>query len=254
MTIYEPHFRRDKKNVPILSKDEINFFAERYVAEFQPDILCTPQPFDIEGFLEQYLKLTLDYQYLSHDGRYLGMTVFSNTDKVIVYQPERECAEYLRANHGTVIIDNTLLEMPLEHRYRFTLGHECGHWVFHRSFYGYDPYQLSLFDTDIPYLQCREVNACYLYDDTNGWDAERWMEWQADKFAAAILMPRTCIKTIFNSFPFPFSSASADAYRAVENVSATYNVSKQAAYLRLCDLEIIRKPDSALQYRQLSFL
>lgn len=250
--IYEPHFRKDKKNVPVLNKEEINFFAEKYAAEFQSDILHTPQPFNIDGFLEQYLELTLDYQYLSHDGRYLGMTVFNDTDKVVIYLPDQNCADYLHVDHGTVIIDNTLLEISQEHRYRFTLGHEGGHWVFHRAFYGYDPYQLSLFDTNTPFLKCREVNHCYLSCDTKSWDTGRWMEWQADKFSAAILMPVTSVKNMFAASQFPFSSA--DAYSAIREVSAVYNVSEQAAYLRLCDLGIVCKPDTNLQYHQLSFL
>lgn len=250
--IYEPHFRKNKKNVPILSKDEIDFFAERYASEFQPNILHEPQPFNIDGFLEQYLGLTLDYQYLSHDGSYLGMTVFNDTDKVIVFLPEQNRADYLHADHGTVIIDNSLLEFPQEHRYRFTMGHEGGHWVFHRAFYGYDPNQLSLFDLNVPYLKCREINSFYLSHNTKNWDESRWMEWQADKFAAAILMPATSVRNLFTGFQFPLTYA--DASHAIKNVSTTYNVSEQAAYLRLCDLDIIRKPNSDQQYRQLSFL
>ena len=63
---------------------------------------------DIEGFIEFYLGMTPDYQYLSHNGVYLGMTVFNDTNKVPVYDPATNRAEYISAKARTVIIDNRL--------------------------------------------------------------------------------------------------------------------------------------------------
>ena len=70
--------------VPILSKAEIDAIGERFVQDFQPEVLTNPSPVDIEGFIEFYLGMTPDYQYLSHNGVYLGMTVFNDTNKVPV--------------------------------------------------------------------------------------------------------------------------------------------------------------------------
>lgn len=165
--MYIPHFKKDHRNIPILSKDNINTISERYVVEFMPEILNCPQPLDIERFIESYLDLQLDYQYLSHDGRYLGMTVFNNTDKVVIYLPEVKQADYLHADQGTIIVDNSLLEINQEHCYRFTLGHESGHWVFHKSHFDYDPNQMTLFEINSPYLQCRSINQNYL-NEKNG--------------------------------------------------------------------------------------
>ena len=237
--MYIPHFRKSSQNVPILSGKEINDIAEKFILDFSPDLIHHPQEVNIEAFLECYLGLQLDYQYLSNDCRYLGMTVFNDTDKVIVYIPEFERAEYIHADHGTVIIDTNLLEEKQEHRYRFTLGHECGHWIFHRAYYGYDPYQLTLFELNTPYVQCREINGNYLDSNTKNWDSLRWMEWQADKFSAAILMPKTAVKCLLghnNTF-----NSSSDAYPAIRSVAQVFNVSMQAAYYRLCDLQVIAK-------------
>lgn len=198
--MYKPQFRRDHDNVPIMSRMEIDNIAERYVADYEPVVLQNPQPFNIDGFLEQYLGLTLDYQYLSNNGLYLGMTVFNDTDRVIVYIPDKNEADYIHADCGTVIIDNQLLEPRQEHRYRFTLGHECGHWIFHRVYYGYDPYQMCLFEYDSPFVKCCEIGHNDMYERTRGWDNARWMEWQADQFAAGILMPATSVRSIFDDF------------------------------------------------------
>lgn len=156
-------YKKDRSNVPILSKWEIDTIAEKYVMDFMPEIIGHPQEFNVEGFIECYLNLNIDYQYLSNDGRYLGMTVFNDTDSVIVYRPADNCADYLHVDSGTIIIDNSLLNEKQEHRYRFTLGHESGHWIFHREYYGYNRNQMVLFETNDSFIQCRETNKNYLY-------------------------------------------------------------------------------------------
>ena len=89
-----PKYRTKKNGVPILSKKEIYAIAEDFVGDFQPAALVNPQPIDVEAFLELYLGMTPDFQYLSHNGIYLGMTVFNDTDKVPVYVPQMNCADY----------------------------------------------------------------------------------------------------------------------------------------------------------------
>ena len=49
------------------------------------------------------------------------MTVFNDTDRVPVYDPIQNRAEYISARANTIIIDRTLLEENQEHRYRFTV-------------------------------------------------------------------------------------------------------------------------------------
>ena len=88
--MFKPNFRVNRNGVPILSKKEINAAAESFVADFQSSALRQPEPLDIEAFMEIYLGMTPDFQYLSHNGIYLGMTVFNDTDKVPVYDPRTE--------------------------------------------------------------------------------------------------------------------------------------------------------------------
>lgn len=250
--MYSPRLRKGKDKVPILSKRDIDELSEQYAVDFEPDILQVPQPFDIEGFLERYLELTLDFKYLSHKGLYLGETVFNATDRLIIYVPDRQEADYIHAEPGTVIIDESLLAPNQEHRYRFTLAHECGHWIFHRAYYGYDPYQLSLFEIDTPYVKCREVNHNYLNCHHEKWDASKWIEWQADSFAAGILMPVSSVRQQFHSTISATSYSEID--QAMKSVSSIYNVSEQAAYLRLRNLGIIDTPKYDGRYEQMSFL
>lgn len=123
--MFKPHFRVSKTGVPILSRQEINVNAEAFVSDFQPSALTQPEPLDIEGFMELYLGMIPDFQYLSHNGIYLGMTIFNDTDKVPVYDPQNNRAEYIHADANTVIIDRRLIEDDRQaHRCRFTEGHE----------------------------------------------------------------------------------------------------------------------------------
>ena len=47
-----------------------------------PEALKSPQEIDIDLLAQDYLGMDQDFQYLSHCGVYLGMTVFNDTDKV----------------------------------------------------------------------------------------------------------------------------------------------------------------------------
>lgn len=246
-------YKKDRSNVPILSKCEIDTIAEKYVMDFMPEIIEQPQEFNVEGFIECYLNLNIDYQYLSNDGRYLGMTVFNDTDSVIIYRPEDNCADYLHADSGTIIIDNSLLNKKQEHRYRFTLGHESGHWIFHREHYGYNRNQIVLFETNDAFIQCRETNKNYLNCIKKNWDDSRWMEWQADKFSAGVLMPMTSVQNLLKLNEHNVVYPTDEDY-AVRLLSEVFNVSKQASYFRLCDLGYIQPAQDVFGYRQLNLL
>lgn len=245
--MYVPHFRKKRNNVPILRKNEIDEIAEEYVFDYCPEAVCNPQPIDIDFFIEGYLGLTLDYHFLSNNGMYLGMTVFNDTSKIPVFIPEEGRADYLSASSGTVIIDTFLTTEDNINRYRYTCGHEAGHWIFHRAFYDYNPNQLTLFEMDVPYMVCRELSPKELIPNANTWDDMRWMEWHADKFSSCFLMPKTAVINLIRQADI---STECEA-RIIHLVSAAFQVSEAAAMYRLMDLGILR---SSTQKKQLSFI
>lgn len=66
-------------------------------------------------------------------------------------------------------------------RYRFTLAHEVGHWALHRSYFFANAQQSSLFgDASEPSIVCRDGDS-------------QPIEWQANAFAAHLLMPRQMV-------------------------------------------------------------
>lgn len=241
--MYNPSFRTKSNNVPILSKQEIEGISERFISEFCPEALEKPQPVDVEKFVEGYLGMTLDFQYLSSDGRYLGMTVFNDTDKVIIFDAENKQADYLHANARTVIIDNRLLAENQRHRYRYTMGHEAGHDIFHSAFYYFDPAQISLFDgmpefEKTPMVQCRlnSFEKLSQTGNTKQWSDDDWMEWQANYFSSAFLMPRPAMMKLAEYCKKKHMTESG----IISKVSEVFDVSAQSATYRCRELNIIK--------------
>jgi len=238
--MYRPSYRTNKSGVPILKKDEIDTIAEQYILDFCPEALRDPKEIDIDSFCMNYLGLKQDFQYLSNNGIYLGMMVFNDTNKVVVYNPLKNIAEYCSVKARTVIIDNRLLEDSQERRCRFTIGHECFHDIFHRGFYGYNPNQMSLFDgTSEPMIQCRAVALNGKTKPPQLWDSKDTMEWQSNYASSAILMPKSMVLKLIkdlSNIDLIFRKATY-----VCETSRVFNVSIQAAQYRLQGLGIINK-------------
>lgn len=209
--------------------------GERLVADFCPAAMQKPMEIDIDRFVSRYLGMVLDYQWLSHKGIYLGMTVFEDTDKVPVYDATHGCADYIRAAAGTVIIDNSLLEEKQEHRYRYTMGHEGSHGILHPGYYACDPNQLSFYDEPrVPMIACRKDGP---HKPLNLWTDKDRMEWQANFLSSAILMPMSMVRDLIAETPLCYTPLLPAQY--VLAVSNTFNVSLEAAEYRLKHLDII---------------
>lgn len=243
--MYKPQFRCSSKGVPILSHDEIDFHAEQFIRDFDEDILRNPREVDIEKFAEYYLGLTPEYNYLTHCGLILGRMVFNDSDKIPIYDVESQRAEYISAERGTVMIDNTLMED--EHRFRSTLGHESGHWIYQQSYYYINPNQMTLFD-----LIDRTATACRKYDIEGGEAADGqkkplstdhdWLEHQAKYFSASILMPKEAMKLVCSDLKqkscfngrFPQYEEEIMAMQVAE----IFNVSIESAKIRIRQLDL----------------
>jgi Zn-dependent peptidase ImmA (M78 family) len=249
--MFFPSYRTKRNGVPILSKAEIDTIAERLILDFNPEAMQTPMEIDIDSFALNYLGLKQDFQYLSHNGIYLGMTVFNDTNKVPVYDPETNRAEYISAKARTVIIDNNLLEENQERRYRYTMGHEAGHDIFHRDYFTYSQYQHCLFDSmHEPLIQCRAVPVNGRTKPLSEWTDKDSMEWQSNYLSSALLMPRSMVKELVEALDLHHYFFGNDAY--IQGVAKVFNVSCQAAEYRLKELGLINAVDSEASIMEFS--
>ena len=236
--MYTPIIRTKQNELPILKREEIDDIAEQFLMDFQPEALRNPMEVDVDGFLERYLGATPDYQYLSHNMIYLGMTVFQDTNSIPVYDPRNNRAEYFSAKANTVIFDTRLVEEAnQEHRYRFTAGHECGHLVFHtpyferlaliRSLWGVkNEMVMQCLRMDLPSSKKRELKT-----DND------WMEWHANQFSGSFLMPKTAVLSVRDDF----GTDSIGVFNALNAMASIFNVSHEAVLNRLRNLGFVRK-------------
>ena len=236
--MYNPIIRTKQNKLPILKREEIDDIAEQFLMDFQPEVLKTPMEVDIDGFLECYLGATPDYQYLSHNMIYLGMTVFQDTNSIPVYNPSNNCAEYFSAKANTVIFDTRIVEEPnQEHRYRFTAGHECGHLVFHtpyferlallRRLWGVkNEMVMQCLRMDLPSSKKRELKT-----DND------WMEWQANQFSGSFLMPKSAVFSILDDY----GTSSIGIFNAINKMGTVFNVSNEAVINSLRNLGLMKK-------------
>ena len=236
--MYTPIIRTKQNELPILKREEIDDIAEQFLMDFQPEALRNPMEVDVDGFLERYLGATPDYQYLSHNMIYLGMTVFQDTNSIPVYDPRTNRAEYFSAKANTVIFDTRLVEEAnQEHRYRFTAGHECGHLVFHTPYFDRlalirrlwgvkNEMVMQCLRMDLPSSKKRELKT-----DND------WMEWQANQFSGSFLMPKTAVLSVLDDF----GTDSIGVFNALNAMASIFNVSHEAVLNRLRNLGFVRK-------------
>jgi hypothetical protein len=157
--------------VRYLPEDEIEKEAELLLAEYVETIgapLKLPVP--INEITTYHLALRLDFADLHET---LGIPMLCD-------QPDVLGAIWVDTE--TILIDRSLdpkKNPAMGGRYRFSLGHEVGHWRLHRSYVAKDASQPSLFDgSRDPTVICRSSQA------------KEPIEWQAEFFSSCLLMPR----------------------------------------------------------------
>jgi Zn-dependent peptidase ImmA (M78 family) len=164
------------KKVPYLQEGQIERDAAALIAEFERArgvqiIRAVP----IEDIVEKHLKLRIEFDDMH---RLLGVPRSG-----VGLEPDILGA--MLFDERQIFIDESLdpEENPRkEGRYRFTLAHEGGHWRLHRYLFAKDPSLGFLFNEPAPpSVVCRSS------------EAKEPVEWQADFYAACLLMPRKLV-------------------------------------------------------------
>lgn len=157
--------------VRYLSEDEIERDTALLLAEYE-ETAGAPVglPIPVADITTYHLALRLGFADLHQT---LGIPMLRD-------QPDILGAIWI--NQEAVLIDRSLdpKDNPsMLGRYRYSVGHEIGHWRLHRSYVAKDADQISLFDTQSePTVICRSSQA------------KEPIEWQADFFSSCLLMPR----------------------------------------------------------------
>ena len=197
----------DALNPPDLSDDQIETRAGETLSEFRAWADQDSLPVPIEVLAEHFLGYEL---IISDEG------VFADPD----------CLGGIVFEDQTMTI-NASIENDLG-RYSFTIAHEIGHHVLHRAFY------FSHLKVDETKIVCREVGNKPI------------IEKQADRFAAALLMPAAVVSSAFSTVSEgsrPSEKPTTGELRAIASkvveVSGLINVSNTAMVNRLIDLGLV---------------
>ena len=132
-----------------------------------------------------------------------------------------------------------------ENRLRTTLTHEYGHVRLHASLFDVPQGTADLFGTaGEPAVRANGNNIQICKRDTIvGASASDWMEWQAGHVCGAILMPASAVRALVKKFlddeggGAPFTGRLGT--QVVEEVRSAYQVSTQAAEVRLTRLGLL---------------
>ena len=152
--------------VPWLAKDEIAWKAFSLLTDYEAMVgVEVSPPIPVEDIIERTLGLNLSFEDLD------GILDVNNVMGALYVDSRRVC------------VNEKLLEDKNEGRLIFTFAHEAGHWVLHRHLV--DRPRRS--DKSAGAIVCRAKNA------------RKPVEWQADYFAACLLMPDDAVKNALYS-------------------------------------------------------
>ena len=149
--------------------------------------------------------------------------------------------EFIPGQKPRVRISKRLTEeRRLENRLRTTITHEYGHVKFHAPLWQVDAQTADMFGSrpERTSISCKRENimGAAEYD---------WMEWQAGYACGAFLMPHTRVKAIASDMlgqrleRGPLEAGSAQAVDLIGRLIETFQVSADAARVRLIKLKVI---------------
>jgi hypothetical protein len=192
-----------RSGVPFLPHKRIEDEADLLLAEYGEKFeqLVTP-PIPIDEIIELHLQLTFEIGDLRE--------VFGVGD----------IHGAIWINEGRIAVDRCLdpdANPRKLGRYRFTLAHEVGHWRLHRTYYLKNTQQQGLFDhDDDPSFICRSSD-------------KQPVEWQADAFAANLLMPRKMVFEAWETWQGDLKPLYQSDLLAAHEQSATDDLPARAA-------------------------
>ncbi|WP_406713311.1 ImmA/IrrE family metallo-endopeptidase [Trueperella pyogenes] len=190
---------------------------------------------DGESFVELFLGATIDYADLCHHNETLGLTTLSEGPVRLVDRASG--SSYMRHySTGTVVLNNDHVENDIEARQRFTLFHEGSHVLLHSWLLTGEVSRALeiLVDAD------KDFDARKKCTDRDAIEEERWHEIQANRLAAAILMPKSGVILLAQEYEQVDSRSLEKAlYPDLESkIADVFYVSRTAARHRLDSLGI----------------
>ena len=218
--------------VPIISREQFEKEAERFLERYCPEALEKPICLPIDQIAEDMKLKVVEDTPLSDELTYFGTVVFDDGNIV-----DKHRKTVIRnAKRGTGYLDPRVSYERSVGTKRTTLAHECFHWYRHQPYHVLMK-MIGAEDNLGKAIQCQITSNTA---DSDKWKAVDWMEWQAKGIAPKILMPEKTVRllaaNLINQYADNGNATVAVFERVIDQLSETYDVSRQAAKVRLVEL------------------
>lgn len=222
----------DRHGIPILSADDLEGRAEKFLNYFEPECLQLPRLTPLADICKQ---LQDKYRVIFHFNSDLGHA--PNGDQ---YRGRTNVVS------RTIYIDKSLTDHQV--RLNFTLAHEIAHFVLHRKV----DIAAATAGSD---TQISDTSSDLKLDHIQTSNPRSRMEWQANRFAAALLLPRLTVRSAVETkqkelgitrgvgsvFLDRQSGNVKDFYSVLSYLELLYQVSRAAVRIRLRELDILHE-------------
>ncbi len=209
------------------SAAQIQNIANNFLDKFDREILANALCLDLDKlvpYLNNTYKITVEHVYLEDNQ---GRTLLG----------------YFNSEDNKILIDNSVVGTE---RYAFTLAHEIGHFVLHRN----------LKMNQVVYNNFKDSQHNVFTQQYEIKNDKNWIEWQANCFAANLLMPHISIVArlieIQNKIGVSRNQGTIyvdqqidnrkDFYTYIDQLSEHFKTSKQSLQNRLESLGILKYP------------
>ena len=164
----------------IFSYEELDELGEGLIRQYlgkEAERTCCV---DIEGFVTDFLKLPLLYRsFAEEDSDKIGFIADGSTPLCVYENGEIKNRIYPR---GTIVIERCLRREHESGRRRFTISHECAHYIMDRA---------------VPSAAFhREFDGERAYTQEDFKNLFSFRETQVDRMGAALLMPRFMVRNV----------------------------------------------------------
>lgn len=242
MPIFVPKLRYLETGRPILSAKAIQTYSEQLLGQYFPRCLSEVSTLPTQELIE-LMRREDDLKILQADlGRVGAWKIRGRT----------------RFAEKTILLDQSLFTGEFVKSLRFVLCHEIGHWLLHR----HRPMLLDSVNEYIRDLEDDETADEPRHNSRLLVSTREWVEWQANYFAACLLMPKAPLaaamlrmrKTIFQTErlkPIIFCNGTAsgiqDSDLQLGNLANTFLVSKTSVKYRLTEMGMYLETAPALK-------
>jgi Zn-dependent peptidase ImmA (M78 family) len=222
---------RDAAGIPVLSVDDVERIAEYFLARVAPATLSAPQFTPLSSIVDRV--------------RRSGKCTFSFDEDLGSTSEGYKYLGYYSIRRRHIAIDISLIDDDV--RFPFTLAHELGHFFLHGKV---KPEALRA-DSDDGLRDSTRDLTTHRIEASN---PRSLMEWQANRFAAAILIPRATVRdaliehqqsrSINRNLGIVWADrqpkSGMEMRLAVQQLAAVYRVSNSVVRYRLRDLSILQ--------------